>query len=184
MSIEHLSAGLLLGCSQLLLGIGIGKLEFGIIGFVLEAFAGMLSPLAAFVLFPVYVFVQFAFGENRTGTDRNGAGFRIVGCAGPLAGKTCELNTRHPALEFGVESREVRFPPGTPGISRHHCKVILRGTRAYLVDLNSTYGTFIRTPFVRLRPDTEYELKDRTEFCLASGAVVFRIEESGQSSGE
>lgn len=170
-----LLTGLLLGCSLLLLGLGLKKLILGIIGLALETGTGIFSVAAAFVLFPFLVLALLAFGDGRGAAASPMGRFRIVGCSGPLKGKTYELNAKHPSLEFGVEGSEVRFPPGTPGVSRHHCKVILKDTKAYLVDLNSSYGTFLRIPPQRLQAQTEYELHDKTEFCLASNSVVFRV---------
>ena len=173
--LDNLLIGLLLGCSQLLLGLGLRKQALGIIGLVLETAVSYLSATAAFVLFPFFVLLLMTVGGSGNKANRPTKCFRIVGCSGPLAGKEYELSAQSPSLEFGVESNEVRFPKGTPGVSRHHCRVTLRNENAYLTDLDSRYGTFLRIPPQRLQPQREYELHDKTEFCLASNAVVFRV---------
>lgn len=105
-----LLTGLLLGCSLLLLGLGLKKLILGIIGLALETGTGIFSVAAAFVLFPFLVLALLAFGDGRGAAASPMGRFRIVGCSGPLKGKTYELNAKHPSLEFGVEGSEVRFP--------------------------------------------------------------------------
>lgn len=183
MRIDHLLVGLLLGCSQLFLGLGMKKPVLGAVGLGLEVLAAIPFPPAAFILFPLYVLLMLLVGNDGTNAGRAPARYRIVGCCGPLTAREYELSAKQPALEFGVQSNEITFPPGTPGVSRHHCKVILKGTGAYLIDLESTYGTYIRIPFTQLQPNTEYELRDRMEFCLGSDTVVFRIYDDASPSG-
>ena len=106
--------------------------------------------------------------------------YYIVGCNGPLAGRRFDLSEKQPSLEFGRETDEVRIPEGTQGVGRHHCRVILKAGKPYLIDLNSTYGTYFIAPWQRLDAMKEYELRDQIEFCLASSAVTFRIVDSAR----
>ena len=173
--IKSLLVAGLLGCAQILLGIGAGKVIPGVIGCGVEAVLGILYPPAAFIAFPFVVLALLAFGDGGTASGEPAAHFRIVGLSGPLAGREFELSAMQPSLEFGVLGNEVRFPAKTGGVSRHHCKVILRDSMAYLIDLDSTYGTYIRVPPQQLQPHREYALQDRTEFCLGSETVMFRV---------
>ena len=173
--IKSLLVAGLLGCAQILLGIGAGKVIHGVIGCGVEAVLGVLYPPAAFIAFPFVVLGLLAFGDGGTVSGEPAARFRIVGCSGPLAGREFELSAMQPSLEFGVLGSEVRFPQKTAGVSRHHCKVILRDSRAYLIDLNSSYGTYLRVPPQQLQPQREYMLQDGAEFCLGSEAIMFRV---------
>ena len=93
------------------------------------------------------------FGPNPKGTQATAArheGRNIpqraavqVQCInGPMQGQTFSLGPQ--GLWFGRDAAcAVRFPDGTPGISRVHCRLGWDRGVPVLVDLNSRFGTFL-----------------------------------------
>jgi len=41
-------------------------------------------------------------------------------------------------------SCNISYPAGTKGVSRQHCRLFWKNGTLYLMDLGSTYGTFLR----------------------------------------
>lgn len=60
-----------------------------------------------------------------------------------------------------------------PTISREHCKVVYKDSQHYLVDLNSSNGTYING--IRLKPFEEYPVNLGDQIRMAG--IVFRLEE-------
>lgn len=65
------------------------------------------------------------------------------------------------------------LPEKAPGVSRTHCRLVVRGDQLFLVDNNSTYGTLIHGQ--RIPPNTPIALKVGTTFCLASEKYNFTL---------
>ena len=65
------------------------------------------------------------------------------------------------------------LPEGTSGVSRHHCKLEYRSGQLILVDLNSTYGTYIHGK--RIPANTPVALKPGSSFCLGSEKCRFTV---------
>ena len=65
------------------------------------------------------------------------------------------------------------LPENTTGVSRHHCKVEWRSGQLILVDLNSTYGTYIHGK--RIPPQTPVALHAGSSFCLGSDKCKFTV---------
>ena len=61
---------------------------------------------------------------------------------GPMQGQTYQVGSQ--GLQFGRDNAcAVRFPDGTPGVSRRHCRLYWSQGGPALVDLGSSYGTFL-----------------------------------------
>lgn len=65
------------------------------------------------------------------------------------------------------------LPENTSGVSRHHCKLEHRSGQLILVDLNSTYGTYIHGK--RIPANTPVALKPGSSFCLGSEKCKFTV---------
>ncbi len=193
MDIKSVLIGVFLGGAQLMLGLGVRKPMVGAAGIVIELAAVYFSPWLAFAVFPGWCLLMMWFGSAdaaRMGNQPDLAPYRLIltGVRGPFTSQQFELSDTSPVLEFGTQANGVRLPEKTPGVSRHHCRVIAKNREAYLVDLNSTYGTYIWQPYgdggpyaspQRLQPALEYRLYDLTEFFLGSQNVGFRISDPG-----
>ena len=67
----------------------------------------------------------------------------LIGVAGPLKDKRFELNPGGRLLIGRSSSCNVRFKDGTPGVSSTHCEIRFDGKTATIMDLKSSYGTFV-----------------------------------------
>ncbi|MGN1027731.1 MAG: trypsin-like peptidase domain-containing protein [Faecousia sp.] len=65
------------------------------------------------------------------------------------------------------------LPENTPGVSRMHCRLEMRGGQLILTDLNSTYGTLIHGR--RIPANTPVALKIGSSFSLASEKYTFTV---------
>ena len=65
------------------------------------------------------------------------------------------------------------LPENTPGVSRRHCQLEMRGGQLILTDLNSTYGTLIHGK--RIPANTPVALRIGSSFCLASEKYTFTV---------
>ncbi len=59
-----------------------------------------------------------------------------------------------------------------PAISRRHCKVTRRGARHYIVDLNSSNGTYVND--LRLSPDREQSIRVGDQIKLANSRFILK----------
>ena len=178
MEIDGLVTGLLLGGSLLMLGFGLKKPLVGGAAALIVFLVTLLSKIAGFVFFPIGAFaLLMAMSPNGSDTPgRQGTGYCVTACAGPLAGRQFYLTERSPILDFGRGNDcSVRVPADTKGVSTHHCRLTLQNGRVYLSDSGSTYGTFYGNPIRRLTPQSPAELGNGSEFWLASNQIVFRI---------
>ncbi len=58
-----------------------------------------------------------------------------------MAGKRYVING---TLRFGrAEDCNIRYPDRAPGISSHHCEILVDKGQVYIRDLNSTHGTYV-----------------------------------------
>jgi len=85
---------------------------------------------------------------TRKKPDTNGSATRIQGPAvtvyaisGPLQGQAWRLDT---VLTVGRDfGNTIVFPADTKGISRNHCRIERRGAQIVVMDMGSSYGTFV-----------------------------------------
>ena len=176
MILKSLIIGVFLGGALLTLGFGLKKPVPAAIGAVLLLLGALASTALAFVLFPLLLFALMVCPELGGISLGSGAsGYRITAVSGPLSGRKYTISGNNASLDFGREHCKVLFPPDTPGVSRHHCSVILRDGVAYLVDNGSHYGTFLLSPTQRLAPNSPVALTENKSFCLARNDIMFVI---------
>lgn len=94
--------------------------------------------------------------------------------SGPLAGADFPFQQ---SITIGCDSSQcnVVLPAGTPGVSRRHCTLELRPDGVYLMDHNSSYGTYWQSG---QRVPSNQWVAVTGSFCLGSQAVSFGCKES------
>ena len=92
---------------------------------------------------------------------------------GPMQGQTFSLGPQ--GLWFGRDAAcAVRFPNGTPGISRVHCRLGWDRGVPVLVDLNSRFGTFLVSG-KQLPPNYPEAVSPGARFYLGNPGNLFQI---------
>ena len=99
---------------------------------------------------------------------------RLVCVSGPLSGQSYVLGSG--VLSIGTDpSNTVRLPAGTPGVSRRHCCVRWQNSAPQLVDLGSSYGTFLADGR-KLPPQYPAELNVGSRFYLGDPGCMFQVD--------
>lgn len=103
-----------------------------------------------------------------------GQGHLAVQCvAGPLQGQTYPI--RGNEIVFGRESScAIRMPEGTPGISRRHACIRWQQGMPMLIDLGSSYGTYLADG-KQLPPNYPEPVAAGTRFYLGNRGNMFQI---------
>jgi len=70
---------------------------------------------------------------------------------------------------------QIVYSPAAQGISGVHCKVYVSGGCLYVMDLNSTNGTFLENG-VRLSPNSPTQLQNGQRFYLGSNQNMFGVQ--------
>lgn len=90
---------------------------------------------------------------------------------GPLAGRSWQLQNE---LSIGRDpTAQIVLPGDTKGVSRRHCVIRRQGDSAVVVDMNSTYGTFLNGR--KLPPGQPMPLYPNAVISLASDQVQFMV---------
>ena len=104
----------------------------------------------------------------------SGHSLRLVCVSGPLSGQSYVLGAG--GLSIGTDpSNTIRLPAGTPGVSRRHCCIRWQNSAPQLVDLGSTYGTFLADGQRKLPPQYPTELTVGSRFYLGEPGCMFQI---------
>lgn len=109
----------------------------------------------------------------------DGTALRIQGQSGTFAGRRFAINGQ---VRIGRDpsANDLVYPDGSPGISGRHCVVSLAGGQATLVDLGSSYGTFLAGGR-KLTPNQPVTLRIGDRFYLGSEKESFVITGKGGS---
>lgn len=99
----------------------------------------------------------------------------VVTCiSGPLQGTTVPISQG--TLTFGRDTAcDVTFPATTPGVSQNHLRLTADAGRLFLMDLGSTYGTYLADG-TKLYPGQQHEVRPNTQFFLGSQQVGFTVQ--------
>lgn len=73
---------------------------------------------------------------------------------------------------------KIRFPIDAKGISRIHCQLSVTGTGLAVIDMNSTYGTFVNG--AKIPSKTPVNLQPGSRFYLGSEKYSFTVELNNQ----
>ena len=103
---------------------------------------------------------------GESGLQLRGIGGHFNDIKFPLEGK----------IIFGRDSAQCSavYPKEVKGISRLHCSVEIKNGKVLLMDLGSTYGTFL-SDGTKLEPNKPYYLNYGQSFYLVDPANTFRI---------
>lgn len=97
----------------------------------------------------------------------------VTALSGPLRGQSYPVG--QDGLLFGCDpSCAVRFPAGTPGVSHRHCCIRWQQGVPMLMDLNSTYGTFMGDGR-KLPPSYPAQLAAGSRFYLGDTSCLFQL---------
>lgn len=153
-----------------------------------------LLPFVGWILILVWMCTDSDPGDNRYGPNPLGedpsigggetppkvpvtylpaSNYQVTCLAGPLQGQT--FSVTQAGLLMGRDSScNVVFPPMAPGVSSRHCQVFMDGGQLVLVDLSSTYGTYL-SDGRRLTPNYPMPINSGTRFWLGSQENCFEV---------
>lgn len=139
-------------------------------------FIGMI-PLIGLILTIIWLSQDSQAGANQYGPNPKGIGaagpLEVQCIAGPLQGQTYPV--RGAEMLFGRDAAcIVRLPEGTPGVSRRHCCIRYQQGMPVLVDLGSSYGTFLWDGR-QLPPNYPEPVASGTRFYLGNRENLFQI---------
>ncbi len=180
--------GALTGLLPLLLGRYMNRPGLGQLGMLCCIFSGLLPGLEIPVAigFVLAIFIKktdFVWPQRGTSVpperaDRasrpvQGNTLYVTALSGPLRGQSYPVGRE--GLLFGCDAAcAVRIPTGTPGVSRRHCCIRWQQGVASLIDLNSTYGTFMGDGR-KLPPNYPHQLAAGSRFYLGDTRCLFQI---------
>lgn len=180
--------GALAGLLPLLLGRYYGRPGLGKLGMLCCTFSGLLPGLQLPVAigFTLAIFLKkedCVWPRSDTGGPAAPSGpplrpaqgnvLYLTALSGPLRGQSYPLGPD--GLLFGCDpSCAVRFPAGTPGISRRHCAIRWQQGVPTLTDLNSSYGTFMGDGR-KLPPSYPAQLAAGSRFYLGDTRCLFQL---------
>lgn len=99
--------------------------------------------------------------------------FAVIALGGPLQGKIYSLEDE--TVVFGRDaSCGVRFPQATPGVSARHCQIAVEGGVPTVLDLGSSYGTFLGETN-QLEAGVPARLAEGDEFWLGAFQNRFKV---------
>lgn len=98
----------------------------------------------------------------------------IISCVtGELEGKEYVVKGKM-IMGRNAEKCKIAFPLDTEGVSGIHCQVYVEDNKLKLVDLGSTYGTYVGNG-LKIDAETVVELKDGDTFSLGSEKNTFSV---------
>lgn len=185
-----LASGALVGLIPYALGRYMNKPELGKLGLVCCTLGGVIFlQVPAAIGFSIALLVKKGDyrrqGAASQGTGSyqqrthpvgpvNGQSLCLSCISGEFRGRTYRLD-RQGVLIGRDQGCTVRFPDGTPGVSSRHCMVRMDpGGTASLIDLGSTFGTFL-SDGRQLPKNYPTPLAPGTRFYLGSTSCMFQI---------
>lgn len=180
-------AGALFGLLPLLLGRYFNRPGLGKLGMLCCTLSGLLPGLELIVAigFVLAIFIKktdFDWPQRNpappvqyrhVSQPVQGNTLYVNALSGPLRGQSYPLGQS--GLLFGCDpSCAVRFQPGTPGVSHQHCCIRWQQGVPVLMDLNSTYGTFMGDGR-KLPPNYPTQLSAGTRFYLGDPNCLFQV---------
>ena len=90
--------------------------------------------------------------------------YKLYAVGGYMDGRVYPFDGKE--ITFGRDnSVSIKFPQETKGVSRIHCKLYMEGGKVMLMDLGSSYGTFIEGKG-KIVAQAPVELKPGDKFCI------------------
>lgn len=188
--------GAILGLVPFFLGRYLGKPGWGKMGLIFSAIGGLFGWLVGLIVAIVFTIVCFAAKSDlRTGGSRNANGasqrvspapapasayggqqnapLNVVCISGPLNGQIYRIGANGLTIGRDLDCI-IRFDQNAKGISRHHCCIRWDSGNPVLVDLSSSYGTFL-SDGRQLMPNNPVPVYEGTVFYLGTTNYMFRI---------
>ena len=182
--------GALLGLIPFFVGRAKGKPEWGKRGLIACAVCGIWGwQIIPAIVVTIIILVSKGDAPVPKNARQGGSGYHqqtqpvnppavsglCVSCiSGEFKGRIYRLD-RQGLLIGRDQGCTVRFPDGTPGVSSRHCMVRLDpGGTASLIDLGSTFGTFL-SDGRQLPKNYPTPLAPGTRFYLGSTSCMFQI---------
>jgi len=161
--------GAALGLVPFALARSRGNLEFGRTAFLWTTVAGVLGmSFVVALVFTIVILVR----EPNSGIC-SGAMPQIMCLSGPMSGQVFSLG--QDGLIVGRDPCcSLRLPGSANCVSRRHCAIRWQGGKPVLVDLQSSYGTFLASG-QRLIPNQPVVLSTGSRFYLGSKQYQFQI---------
>ena len=107
------------------------------------------------------------------GESSNQPGIAIVGVTGYFAGKRFPV-PKHVIIGRDPKRVQIVFPDKTMGVSALHCELRNNSGALMLVDLGSTYGTFLQNG-EKLQPSNPHLISPGEEFYLGTKDNRFKV---------
>lgn len=178
--------GALVGLLPLLLGRYFNRPGLGKLGMLCCTFGGLLPglqlPVAIGFILAIFIkktdFIWPQRGAapppaNSSPRARQGSTLYVTALSGPLRGQSYPVGAE--GILFGCDpSCAIRLPAGTPGVSHQHCCIRWQQGVPVLVDLNSTYGTFMGDGR-KLPPSYPAQLAAGSRFYLGDTNCLFQL---------
>lgn len=99
--------------------------------------------------------------------------YRLCALGGCMDGRVYPVDMMD--ITFGRDvSASIRFPADAKGVSRIHCKLYWQGGKLMLMDMGSSYGTFVSNRG-KLQPQSPVELRPGDKFCIGDKKNTFII---------
>lgn len=129
----------------------------------------VIGAVVVLVLAAGLIFVIVRKAKKKSGVD---TGLRVqFGADAMMANKRFVING---TLRFGrAEDCNVRYQDKAPGISAHHCEIVVEKGQVYIRDLNSSHGTFVNAN--RIASNQLTALSVGTEVYLGGKKESFKI---------
>lgn len=158
------------------LGISYDKAEKGSSFPVdIRILAAVGAVLVIVVIAAVYIYTSKKKSKTKSSSSPAApsadSGLRLQGVSGAFAGRRFAINGK---IRIGRDPQGgIVYPQGTQGISGRHCEISISGRTVYLMDVGSTYGTFVGGS--RIQPNQPVALRPGDTFYLADQRESFTI---------
>ncbi len=141
--------------------------------------------LFAVIAIVLLVLIVYSIGKKKSGSKNDNSYADLNGVVGESGERVCIVGSgghfngqKFEILGDLVVGRHagrcnLAYPESEHGISGVHCKITPRGESIVLVDLGSTYGTFVNGS--RIAPNTEVLLNPGQSFYLADPRNTFAV---------
>ncbi len=110
------------------------------------------------------------------GTAVQGKKCKLSAVGGYMDGRIYPMDAREVTIGRDA-SASIRYPSDVKGVSRMHCKLYWQGNDLMLVDLESSFGTYVEGKG-KLSPHTPVVLKEGDRFCIGEQRNMFVIKKA------
>ena len=112
-------------------------------------------------------FIQVLKADEYSG----GGHYFLQGIAGPFAGRKVTLGK---TVLIGRSSQcNICLPESTQGVSGTHCRIVSEKDQLFIIDVGSTYGTYVNG--TKVQPKVYQKLKSGDRIILGSTEAAFMV---------